>query len=75
MKAILVLAAALLLPAAAAAAGTAPRAAWEWPLSPKPAVLRAFDPPDKPWMSGHRGVDLEATHDGVTGHLARHPAP
>jgi murein DD-endopeptidase MepM/ murein hydrolase activator NlpD len=28
-------------------------------------VLRAFDPPDKPWMSGHRGVDLEATHDGV----------
>jgi murein DD-endopeptidase MepM/ murein hydrolase activator NlpD len=28
-------------------------------------VLRAFDPPEKPWMSGHRGVDLEATRDGV----------
>jgi murein DD-endopeptidase MepM/ murein hydrolase activator NlpD len=23
-------------------------------------VLRAFDPPAKPWLSGHRGVDLEA---------------
>ena len=28
-------------------------------------MLRAFDPPDKPWMSGHRGVDLGAAHDGV----------
>lgn len=65
MKASLVLAAVLLLPATAAPAGTAPRDSWEWPLSPTPAVLRAFDPPDKPWMSGHRGVDLEATHDGV----------
>ncbi|MDI3193339.1 M23 family metallopeptidase [Pseudarthrobacter sp. AL07] len=65
MKASLVLAAVLLLPATAAPAGTAPRDSWEWPLSPRPTVLRAFDPPDKPWMSGHRGVDLEATHDGV----------
>lgn len=65
MKAMLVLAALLLIPAAAAPAETAPRASWEWPLSPRPAVLRAFDPPDKPWMSGHRGVDLEATRDGV----------
>ncbi|ALV40352.1 peptidase M23 [Pseudarthrobacter sulfonivorans] len=65
MKAIVALAAVLLLPVAAAPADTAPRASWEWPLSPRPAVLRAFDPPDKPWMSGHRGVDLEATHDGV----------
>lgn len=38
---------------------------WEWPLAPRPGVLRAFDPPDKPWMSGHRGVDLGAAHDGV----------
>lgn len=38
---------------------------WEWPLAPRPAVMRAFDPPDKPWMSGHRGVDLGAVHDGV----------
>ena len=28
-------------------------------------VLRAFDPPDKPWMSGHRGVDLQAAADGA----------
>ncbi|HJW01041.1 MAG TPA: M23 family metallopeptidase [Arthrobacter sp.] len=38
---------------------------WEWPLTPTPGVLRAFDPPDKPWMSGHRGVDLEAAYDGI----------
>lgn len=38
-----------------------PRGNWSWPLSPEPAVLRAFDPPDKPWLSGHRGVDLKAT--------------
>lgn len=37
---------------------------WAWPLSPKPAVLRTFDPPEKPWLSGHRGVDLGANHDG-----------
>lgn len=39
--------------------------AWSWPLTPRPAVLRAFDPPDKPWMSGHRGVDLQAAGDGA----------
>ncbi|MET3721189.1 MULTISPECIES: M23 family metallopeptidase [unclassified Arthrobacter] len=65
MKATFVLAAVLLLPAAAAPQATAPRPAWDWPLAPRPAVMRAFDPPDKPWMSGHRGVDLKATHDGV----------
>ncbi|MBT2530664.1 M23 family metallopeptidase [Arthrobacter sp. ISL-48] len=55
-------------PAAAYATGTphaAPWQNWEWPVSPKPAVVRSFDPPDKPWMSGHRGVDLRASHDGV----------
>lgn len=30
------------------------------PLSPL-LVLAAFDPPAQPWLSGHRGVDLEAT--------------
>jgi murein DD-endopeptidase MepM/ murein hydrolase activator NlpD len=63
MKTTAVLAALLLLPAAAAPAETAPRPSWDWPLSPRPAVLRAFDPPDRPWMSGHRGVDLEAADD------------
>lgn len=38
---------------------------WSWPLEPRPAVLRAFDPPSRPWLSGHRGVDLRAAHDGV----------
>ncbi|MCP1413235.1 M23 family metallopeptidase [Paenarthrobacter sp. A20] len=54
---------------AAALAGTAgapsradPR--WSWPLSPKPSVLRTFGPPDKPWLSGHRGVDIGPASDG-----------
>jgi murein DD-endopeptidase MepM/ murein hydrolase activator NlpD len=29
-----------------------------WPLDPRPIVARRFDPPDSPWASGHRGVDL-----------------
>ena len=54
------------LPAAfpARSTTTAP-AGWSWPLAPRPAVLRPFDPPDKPWLSGHRGVDLGAASDGV----------
>ena len=38
---------------------------WSWPLSPRPAVMRGFDPPAKPWLSGHRGVDLQAAFDGA----------
>ena len=34
--------------------------AWGWPLTGKPAVANAFDPPAKPWLAGHRGVDLAA---------------
>ncbi|MFW0774504.1 M23 family metallopeptidase [Paenarthrobacter nitroguajacolicus] len=50
---------------AAVPAGPDPRVPrWSWPLSPKPSVLRTFDPPDKPWLSGHRGVDLGPTPDG-----------
>jgi murein DD-endopeptidase MepM/ murein hydrolase activator NlpD len=48
----------------AAAPGTTAPGTWDWPLAPRPAVLRAFDPPDKPWLSGHRGVDLQAAADG-----------
>jgi murein DD-endopeptidase MepM/ murein hydrolase activator NlpD len=40
-------------------------AGWSWPLSPRPDVLRGFDPPVKPWLSGHRGVDLRGPHDGA----------
>jgi hypothetical protein len=32
-----------------------------WPLSPRPEVIRGFDPPDAPWGAGHRGVDLAAS--------------
>jgi murein DD-endopeptidase MepM/ murein hydrolase activator NlpD len=53
------------LPAASPARATAPApAGWSWPLAPRPAVLRPFDPPDKPWLSGHRGVDLGSASDG-----------
>ena len=30
----------------------------DWPLRPRPAVLRVFDAPDPNWQRGHRGVDL-----------------
>ena len=30
----------------------------DWPLRPEPEVVRAFDPPEVVWGSGHRGVDL-----------------
>jgi hypothetical protein len=33
---------------------------WRWPLTPAPQVLRGYDPPPRPWLSGHRGVDLAA---------------
>ena len=39
-----------------------PRAAVDgrlnWPLRPRPAVLRTFDAPSPNWQRGHRGVDL-----------------
>ena len=36
------------------------RAVWLWPVG-QPAVIADFDPPDRPWLSGHRGVDLQAS--------------
>ena len=52
---------ALAAPAVAAPAGpVALPQLWRWPLLPAPRVLRAFDPPAKPWLPGHRGVDLAA---------------
>jgi murein DD-endopeptidase MepM/ murein hydrolase activator NlpD len=47
----------------ALAVGLSP-AAWadddrlDWPLRPRPAVLRMFDAPSPNWDRGHRGVDL-----------------
>jgi murein DD-endopeptidase MepM/ murein hydrolase activator NlpD len=37
----------------------APLARYAWPVSP-PQVVRRFDPPPRPWLAGHRGVDLAA---------------
>ncbi len=46
-----------------AAGGPAPSAAlgtYDWPLHPRPEVVRAFAPPTQRWEPGHRGVDLAA---------------
>lgn len=55
----------LILAPAQAAAPESAAGGWSWPLSPRPAVLRSFEPPDRPWLSGHRGVDLRAAYDGA----------
>lgn len=56
----IVLGAILLLTGAGAAAGApeGPDPVGVWPLSPVPAVVAAFDPPDSTYGAGHRGVDL-----------------
>ena len=41
------------LPTPATAAGT-----WVWPV--EGPVIRAFDPPDSPFGTGHRGIDIAA---------------
>lgn len=41
----------------------APSDAYDWPLRPRPTVVRIFDNPEHDWLPGHRGVDLA----GVTG--------
>jgi murein DD-endopeptidase MepM/ murein hydrolase activator NlpD len=33
----------------------------DWPLRPRPAVMRTFDAPSPNWNRGHRGVDLAGT--------------
>jgi murein DD-endopeptidase MepM/ murein hydrolase activator NlpD len=33
----------------------------QWPLHPRPAVVRQFDAPSPNWQRGHRGVDLAAS--------------
>ncbi|MCW2771940.1 MAG: Peptidase [Nocardioides sp.] len=50
---------ALCWPSPAGAAETDPVGVW--PLRPEPEVVADFDPPDSPWGSGHRGVDLLGT--------------
>ncbi len=50
----------LLLPVVLPApeAGAAPGGRFDWPLQPRPPVLRRFDKPPQDWLPGHRGVDL-----------------
>ncbi|NUP29051.1 MAG: M23 family metallopeptidase [Nocardia sp.] len=36
----------------------APETRFDWPLRPRPVVVRPFDPPEQDWLPGHRGVDL-----------------
>src|ERR1700754_964740 len=33
----------------------------DWPLRPRPEVVRMFDAPSPDWNPGHRGVDLPGT--------------
>jgi murein DD-endopeptidase MepM/ murein hydrolase activator NlpD len=33
----------------------------DWPLRPRPSVVRMFDAPSPNWNRGHRGVDLAGT--------------
>jgi murein DD-endopeptidase MepM/ murein hydrolase activator NlpD len=33
----------------------------DWPLRPRPSVVRMFDAPSPNWQPGHRGVDLAGT--------------
>lgn len=35
-------------------------AAMKWPVKPA-RIVKAFNPPPKPWLAGHRGVDLAAS--------------
>jgi murein DD-endopeptidase MepM/ murein hydrolase activator NlpD len=48
-------------PAGAVGAPVDPVPVGVWPLVPTPKVVQAFDPPDSPWGSGHRGVDLSGS--------------
>jgi murein DD-endopeptidase MepM/ murein hydrolase activator NlpD len=51
---VLTVAAALAVPPRALADGYR----FDWPLQPRPAVVRGFDAPTPNWKPGHRGVDL-----------------
>jgi murein DD-endopeptidase MepM/ murein hydrolase activator NlpD len=45
--------------------GRAPVLSFRWPLDGVPSVVRRFDPPPRPWLPGHRGVDLAASPGAV----------
>jgi murein DD-endopeptidase MepM/ murein hydrolase activator NlpD len=48
----------IVLALASAAPAAADDGRLNWPLQPRPAVLRMFDAPTPNWQRGHRGIDL-----------------
>lgn len=70
MRRILLLLVSLSMTAGSAAAGPAAPPA-HWPTGAPASVVRTFDPPAKPWLAGHRGVDLLV----VPGQEVRSPLP
>ena len=42
----------------AAPSNAAPKGDYDWPLQPRPNVVRRFEKPTQNWLPGHRGVDL-----------------
>ena len=44
----------------AATVGDRRPGAWDWPLQPRPAVVRSFEAPLGTYGPGHRGIDLAA---------------
>jgi murein DD-endopeptidase MepM/ murein hydrolase activator NlpD len=53
----------MLLAVVCASPARADESRLNWPLRPRPAVLRAFDAPTPNWQRGHRGVDLAGLLD------------
>ncbi|MFF5171235.1 murein hydrolase activator EnvC family protein [Micromonospora sp. NPDC000089] len=45
--------------------GAAVPPVFRWPLDGTPHPVRGFDPPPRPWLPGHRGVDLAGTPGGT----------
>ncbi|MGC4867141.1 murein hydrolase activator EnvC family protein [Micromonospora sp. DT53] len=46
-------------------ADPAPAGRFRWPVDGPPRPVRRFDPPPRPWLPGHRGVDLAAPSGAV----------
>ncbi|KUJ48757.1 MULTISPECIES: M23 family metallopeptidase [Micromonospora] len=55
---LVVSASALVPPSRVVAADSVGR--YRWPVDGQPRPVRRFDPPPRPWLAGHRGVDLLA---------------